>query len=132
VYYKANAKCPIFNELKIIVRKTFGMADVIRQSLEIGADKIQLAFIFGSVARAADDRKSDVDVMVIGAISFGDVVSLLTPAEEDLGREVNAVVYPISEFKQKVNIDHNFVKTVLEGDKIFLIGDESELTRLVE
>jgi len=131
VYYKANVKCPIFNELKIIVRKTFGMADVIRHSLEMETDKIQLAFIFGSVARAADDRKSDVDVMVIGAISFGDVVSLLTPAEEELGREVNAVVYPISEFTQKVNTDHTFVKTVLEGDKIFLIGDESELTRLV-
>jgi len=132
VYYKANVKCPIFNELKIIVRKTFGMADVIRHSLEMETDKIQLAFIFGSVARAADDRKSDVDVMVIGAISFGDVVSLLTPAEEELGREVNAVVYPLSEFKQKINADHNFVKTVLEGDKIFLIGDQSELTRLVE
>ena len=57
VYYKANVKCPIFNELKIIVRKTFGMADVIRYSLEMETDKIQLAFIFGSVARAADDKK---------------------------------------------------------------------------
>ena len=101
VYYKANVKCPIFNELKSIVRKTFGVADVIRQSLEMEAGKIQLAFIFGSVARIADDRKSDIDVMVVGAISFGDVVSFLTPAEEKLGREVNAVVYPLSEFKQK-------------------------------
>jgi predicted nucleotidyltransferase len=132
VYYKANVKCPIFNELKSIVRKTFGIADVIRQSLEMEADKIQIAFIFGSVARITDDRKSDIDVMVVGAISFGDVVSLLTSAEEKLGREVSAVVYPLSEFQQKVKKDHHFVKTVLEGDKIFLIGDESELTRLVE
>jgi predicted nucleotidyltransferase len=131
VYYQANAQCPIFAELKSIVRKTFGVADVIRQSLEPVADKIQLAFIFGSVARSVDDRKSDIDVMLVGEISFGDVVSLLSPAEEKLGRELNAVVYPIAEFKKKVKEDHYFVKTVLEGEKIFLIGDEVELNRLV-
>jgi len=54
------------------------------------------------------------------AISF-------SPTEEKLGREVNVVVYPIAEFKQKVKEDHYFVKTVLEGEKIFLIGDEGEL-----
>ena len=132
VYYRANEKCPIFNELKSIVRKTFGVADVIRQSLETVADKIRIAFIFGSVARSADDRKSDMDVMVVGAISFGDIVTLLSPAEEKLGREVNAVVYPIAEFKKKVKEDHHFVKTVLEDEKIFVIGDEGELRRLAE
>ncbi len=132
VYYRANEKCPIFNELKSIVRKTFGVADVIRQSLETVADKIRIAFIFGSVARSADDRKSDMDVMVVGAISFGDIVTLLSPAEEKLGREVTPVVYPVAEFKQKVKEDHYFVKTVLEGEKIFLIGDEGELRRLAE
>ena len=132
VYYRANEKCPIFNELKSIVRKTFGVADVIRQSLSTVADKIRVAFIFGSNARSADDRKSDIDVMVVGAISFGDTVNLLSTAEEKLGREVNAVVYPISEFKQKVREDHHFVKTVLEGEKIFLIGDESELQTLIK
>lgn len=132
VYYQANSQCPIYDELKSVVRKTFGVADVIRQSLESAADKIQLAFIFGSVARSADDRKSDIDVMVVGRISFGDVVSLLSPAEEKLGRELNAVVYPIAEFKKKVKEDHYFVKTVLEGEKIFVIGDEGELSGLAK
>jgi predicted nucleotidyltransferase len=132
VYYRANARCPIFNELKSIVRKTFGVADVIRRSLAPKADKVRVAFIFGSVARNDDDRKSDIDVMVVGSISFGDVVSLLSPAEEKLGREVNAVVYPTAEFKKKVKEDHHFVSTVLENEKVFLIGDEGELRRLAE
>jgi predicted nucleotidyltransferase len=132
VYYQANEKCPIFNELKSIVRKTFGLADVLRQSLTPKADEVRLAFIFGSVARSADDRRSDIDVIVVGKISFGDVVSLLSPAEEILGREVNAVVYPVAEFRKKVREDHHFVKTVLEGEKIFLIGDEKELRRMVK
>jgi predicted nucleotidyltransferase len=132
VYYHANEKCPIFEELKSIVRKTFGVADVIRQSLASSARKIRTAFIFGSVARSADDRRSDIDLMVVGRISFGDVVSLLGPAEEKLAREINPVVYPIAEFKKRVKEDHHFVKTVLEGDKIFVIGDEDELRKLAE
>jgi predicted nucleotidyltransferase len=132
VYYRANTQCPIFDELKSIVRKTFGVADVIRQSLAASADKIRIAFIFGSVARSADDRRSDIDLMVVGRISFGDVVSLLGPAEEKLAREINPVVYPIAEFKKKVKDDHYFVRTVLEGEKIFVIGDDHELGRLAE
>ena len=132
VYYRANDRCPIYNELKSIVRKTFGVADVIRQSLASSARKIRVAFIFGSVARSADDRRSDIDLMVVGRISFGDVVSLLDPAEKKLAREINPVVYPIAEFKKKVKDDHYFVKTVLEDEKIFVIGDEDELRRLAE
>jgi predicted nucleotidyltransferase len=132
VYYHANEKCPIFNELKSIVRKTFGVADVIRQSLASSARKIRVAFIFGSVARSADDRRSDIDLMVVGRISFGDVVSFLGPAEEKLAREINPVVYPIAEYKRKVREDHYFVKTVLEEEKIFVIGDGDELRRLAK
>jgi DNA-binding transcriptional ArsR family regulator len=132
VYYRANARCPIFDELKSIVRKTFGVADVIRQSLATNADKIRVAFILGSVSRSTDDRRSDIDLMVVGKISFGDVVSLLTPAEQKLAREVNLVVYPVAEFKKKVKEDHHFVKTVLEDEKIFVIGDEDELRKLAE
>jgi len=132
VYYRANARCPIFDELKSIVRKTFGVGDVIRQSLATKADKIRVAFIFGSMARSTDDRRSDIDLMVVGRISFGDVVSLLGPAEEKLAREINPVVYPIAEFKKKVKEDHHFVKTVLEDEKIFVVGDENELRKLAE
>jgi predicted nucleotidyltransferase len=132
VYYRANERCPIFDELKNIVRKTFGVSDVIKQSLSSKAKKIRLAFIFGSVARSSDDRKSDIDVMVVGNISFGEIVDLLSSAEEQLAREINAVVYPVAEFKQKVESDHHFVKNVLAEEKIYLIGDDSELNRLVE
>ena len=129
-YYQANRESPVFNELHGLIVKTVGVADVLRTALTPAIGRINVAFIFGSIARSADDRKSDIDVMVVGAISFGDIVNLLSTAEEKLRREVNAVVYPISEFKQKVRHDHHFVKTVLEGEKIFLIGDEGELRRL--
>ena len=132
VYYRANEKCPIFNELKSLVRKTFGVTEVIRQSLKPVTPKIKLAFIFGSIAAGTEKKSSDIDVMVVGTVSFGDTVALLSTAQEKLGREVNAVVYPVAEFKKKIREDHYFVKTVIKGEKIFIIGDESELNRLAE
>lgn len=132
VYYRANERCPIFNELKNIVRKTFGVADVIRQSLGPVADKIRVAFIFGSIAAGTETGTSDIDVMVIGEITFDEVVSSISQAEETIQREINSVVYPMAEFRQKTHSNHHFLKTVLEGDKIFLIGDEGELARLVK
>lgn len=132
VYYRANEKCPIFDDLKSIVRKTFGIADVIRQSLETIADKIQVAFIFGSIASGTEQRTSDIDVMVIGKATFDEVVSAMSQAEEKIHREINSVVYPVTEFKRKIKSNHHFLKTVLEGEKIFLIGDDSDLARLVK
>lgn len=131
IYYRANSNSSIFNELKSIVRKTFGVAHVIRESLAGMANKIKVAFIFGSVARNEDEQRSDIDIMAIGELTFTEVVSLLSPAEKTLAREINAVVYPVSEFKKKVKEDHHFVKTVLEGNKIFIVGDEDELAGLV-
>jgi predicted nucleotidyltransferase len=69
-------------------------------------------------------------LMIIGKISFGDVVSLLSPAEEELGREVNPVVYSVAEFKKNVTEDHYFVKNVLKEEKIFVAGDEEQLQKL--
>ncbi len=130
-YYQANRQSPLFNELHGLIVKTAGVVDVLRSVLAPAMERIKVAFVFGSIASGNERRRSDIDVMVVGRISFGDVVSLFSPAEEKLGREVNPVVYPVAEFKQKVKEDHHFVKTVLEDEKIFLIGDESELTKLV-
>ncbi len=131
-YYQANRKSPVYNELHGLIVKTTGVADVLRSALAPSAGRIKVAFIFGSIAIGNEDKASDIDVMVVGDISFGDVVSLISSAEEKLGREINSVVYPIAEFTQKVRTDHHFVKTVIEGEKMFLIGDDGELARLVK
>jgi predicted nucleotidyltransferase len=132
VHYQANSKSPIFNELKSIVRKTFGVADVIREALSPFSNDIKAAFIFGSIARSSDDRKSDIDVMIIGDITFDDAVSSVMKAQELLKREVNPVVYPVEEFKKRLKEKQGFVMEVMRGEKIFVIGDEDELARLAE
>ena len=74
-FFKANPDCPVYRELRDIVFKTFGVADLLREALAPLADKIKAAFIYGSMAGDEFSQGSDVDVMVIGDISFADVVS---------------------------------------------------------
>ena len=93
VYYQANRKNPIFAELKSILAKTSGMRDVLNEGLAPLADRVKLAFVYGSVARGEETESSDVDLMVVGEASFAEVVSTLSGIESKLGREVNPTVY---------------------------------------
>jgi predicted nucleotidyltransferase len=130
-YYQANRESPFFDELHGLMVKTVGLADVLRSALAPIAARIKVAFVFGSMASGGEQRTSDVDMMVIGDVTFNEVVSSLSPAEETIHREVNPVVYPVAEFRQKTQRNHHFLRTVLEGEKIFLIGDDGELAGLV-
>jgi len=129
VYYQANPECPLFEELKSLVVKTAGVADALRDALAPLAGQINVAFIYGSVARFKQRSGSDVDLMVIGDVSFGDVVSALGAAQELLHREINPTVYSPAEFRSKLKARHHFLSSVLRNEKVFVIGDEHELAR---
>jgi predicted nucleotidyltransferase len=130
VYYQANPRCPIFQELRKLVIKTIGVGDVLRASLVPLADRINVALIYGSLSRSEERKESDVDLVVVGKATFGEIVSALHGAQETIGREVNPTVYPPAEFRSKVKAVNHFLRTVLKGPKVFLIGDERELARL--
>lgn len=130
-YYQANRQSPLFNELHGLMLKTVGVADIIKKALEPRMADIKLAFIFGSVAKRAENRFSDIDLLVVGDITFGEVVDLISTAEGTLNRELNPVVYTLSEFNKRLSENHYFISDILSGDKIFVVGDENELQSLV-
>jgi predicted nucleotidyltransferase len=132
VYFQANPECPIYPELRGLIVKTAGVADALRVALAPLGGGIRAAFIYGSVARGTERRASDVDVMVIGEVSFAQTAEALARAQEAIGREVNPSVYPPAEFRAKLAARHHFLRSVLKGEKIFLIGDERELARLAK
>jgi hypothetical protein len=132
VYFRANPDSPLFAELRGIVVKTFGVADVLRGALAPLAPRIRAAFVYGSIARGDARAESDVDVMVVGQVRFEQVVERLQPAEGRLGRSVNPTVYPPVEFREKVAAGTPFLATVLQEPKIFLMGGEGELRDLAE
>jgi predicted nucleotidyltransferase len=126
--YSANQQSPVFAEIKNLVAKTVGMHDVLYEALDPLGKKINLAFVYGSVARSGEAEHSDVDLMVVGKIDFSAVVSKLAVAQRTLNREINPTVYSVKEFRGKVR--GNFLKNVLAEKKLFIIGDENVLREL--
>ncbi len=132
VNFQANPECPIAGEIKSIVLKTAGVADVLGTALAPLSDRISLAFVYGSAARGQQRAHSDIDVMVVGSVTFGEVVTALADAQTRLCREVNPTVYPADEFLAKIKAGHHFITGVLKRQTTFLIGDDRELKRLAK
>jgi uncharacterized protein len=132
VYYQANTQSPIFAELKSVMVKTTGVANVLREALKPFQGHVETAFIYGSFAKGTENADSDVDVLVIGDLPFSELVDAFAPAQEVIGREVNPSVFPLDEFISKVLARNHFVNSVITEQKIFLIGDGDVFERLVE
>ena len=129
VYYRAHPRCPIFEELKGIAVKTFGVADVLRAMLEPHRASVRLAFVYGSVASGAQTGASDVDLMIVGRIDTAAMARGLLEAERRLGRPVNPTVYGEAEFRKALAARQPFLDAVLSRPTLFVIGDRNELER---
>lgn len=123
--YQANRETPIFAELQGIVRKTAGLADVLREALAPLANRIEQAFVYGSIARGEPGPRSDVDLMVVGNVTFAEVVDTVYPLQERLGREVNPIVLKAKEFRARAE-DPGFIARVMSGPRIMLFGESDD------
>lgn len=123
VYYRANADCPFYSELKGLLTKTVGLVEVLGDALAPLAGDIEWAFVYGSMARHEERLDSDVDLMLIGKLRLSDAATPLKLAEEELGRPVNPSVYSKAEFAKKLRSGHHFAQTVMRDEKIFVLGD---------
>lgn len=127
VFYRADVTCSVLAELTGLMRKTAGMIDILRDALLPLADQAIGAFVYGSMASGDTHVHSDVDVMVVGKLSFADAVLALQPAQEALHREVNPTVLSIEEFRQRRKQRDSFVARVWKEPKLWLIGEPDEL-----
>jgi len=124
VHYRANAAHPVHAELAQLLRKTAGLVDVLREALEPLSAKVQLAFVYGSMASGTETAGSDADLMVLGQASFADLARALAPAQAALQRDVNPTVMTRREFADKLAQGDGFARSVMRGDKLWLKGDD--------
>ena len=122
VYYQANVKCPIFAELKGLIVKTAGLADVLREALAPIADQIASAFVYGSMANGEAISASDIDLLVVGNIDEMALHGTLSQAEKRLGRPVNYTLMSQREFDKRRSQKGGFLDRVLSGQKIMIMG----------
>jgi predicted nucleotidyltransferase len=132
VRYQADRSCPIYEELAGIFRKTAGLADVLRDLLKPLKKKIDLGFVFGSVAQGKARPGSDIDLLVVGSVPFASVVEACHAGTQRLGREVNPVVMTKTALLAKHRQSDRFISRVAKEPKIFVIGDASEFAKFTE
>ena len=118
VFYRANRNHPVFPELRALVAKTVGAIQVLSSALAPLADRISLAFIYGSVARQEEKAESDIDMLIVGKVTLEDMLTQLGDVDPSLGRAVNPTVYSVAEFKTKLASGNHFLNSVVRGDKV--------------
>ena len=120
----ANRQSPLFKELSDLTRKVMGAAALLTEALLPIEQKIEVAFLYGSVAKQSDHAESDIDIMIIGSdLRLGDVLEHLLPAEQMLCRKVNPACYTVDEFKKRLSDSDSFVNKVLSQHIIQLFGN---------
>lgn len=127
VRYRADKACPIYAELRGILKKTAGVVDVLREALAPLSSDISAAFVYGSVASGAERRASDIDVMVVGRVTFEQVTAALHGTFDVLRREVNASVYSEAEFHQRSREKGQFLARVIKEPVLMILGNEHDL-----
>lgn len=130
VYYKINKRCPIVEDLKNILFKSVGIAQVLKNNLQ--EKGIRFAFIYGSYARGEESLSSDIDLMVIGGLSSRELSTILSKPKRELIREINYTVFGPNEFLERVRKKDHFLNSVLKGKKIFIVGEENELKSFIK
>lgn len=126
VRYSANRGHPIYPELAGILRKSVGLADVLIEALAPLADRIEAAFVFGSMARGTESADSDIDLLIVGAVEFGSVVDALQAAQQLLARDINPKVYSLREWRSMLRSGDSFAAEVMARPRILLIGSDDE------
>ena len=130
VFYQADAASPVFQEIRSLVAKTVGIIKVLQSALAPLGSRVQVAFVFGSVARREETARSDIDLMIVGDTTFDEVLNAISPAQTTLAREINPSIYSPAEFKAKLKKGNHFLTSIVKSEKMFVIGTEDELRSL--
>ncbi len=127
-HYQANPDSPVFAELRGLVIKTIGLTDPLKAALEPFRERIQAAFVYGSIAKGSDTARSDIDLMVISDdLAYSDLYDSFQDAEATLGRPIHVSLATEAEWQRKLAEGNPFVSKVRAQPRISLIGSVDDL-----
>jgi len=130
VLFQANPQCPIFDELKSFITKTAGVVDVLRAALDPLAGRLSMALLYGSVARGGAGAESDIDLLVVGEVSFEEVVENVVRAQDSLRREISPLVMSLEEYRSRLSKGDHLLDAILKSPYMPVIGEPNEPCRV--
>ena len=124
-HYQANPASPLYQELCGIATKTVGLVEPLRQALQPLSNRIDAAFVFGSIAKRRDTATSDIDLFIVSeSLAYADVFAALEPVSDRLGRTVNPTVYSRKDLLRRIKQGSAFATRVTSQPKLWVIGTE--------
>ena len=127
IYFKANTESPVFPELKGLVEKTAGIVPELQAAIAKFGGRIELALLYGSIARGKEHAGSDIDLMVVGTLQQIDLLPALRKLENRFRRDVNVTLFSPGEFHRKLASADHFLSSVMNAKTIPLKGSLNEL-----
>lgn len=120
-YFEVVREFPFFAELKKIIYSTIGLGDYLRDKLK-DSKLVEIAFIYGSVARNEERGSSDIDLFVVGRIEEEELQRLISDIERGIGREINYTLMTREEFAKRSKSGEPFIKRIKQEEKLALKG----------
>jgi predicted nucleotidyltransferase len=121
-YFEVIKEFPLYPELKKIIYSTVALGDYLRNRLK-DSESIELAFIYGSVARNEEVAKSDIDLFIVGKIEEEELHGLVSDIEKGIGREVNYTLMTKKEFNERKGRGEPFLKRIMGERKLVVKGN---------
>lgn len=121
---------PVYGELRSLISKCSGAAFVLRDALAVIEQDISVAFIYGSVAEGVERADSDIDLFVVGTAGYSVVTEHARKVENRLGRPVHVLYFDERSAADRKSIRKSSMKRILQGPKVFVIGDEARVAQL--
>ena len=132
VYYQAKRAHPAFYDLQQAFLKTDALADSLQQALESISNQLELAFVFGSLAKGNATAESDIDLFLLGKISLKEVSAAMAEVTDNLKREFNPVIKTQSNYRERLREENRFALELMDTPKIWLKGTQDEFRAMAE
>lgn len=129
-FFKLNKEYALYSELKSIFFKTIGAQGQLKNALN-RIKNIKISFIFGSFAKKNEDSFSDIDLMIIGNPDENLLIEKTSKIEKNITREINYRIFSPFDIKRGLKAGEVFLEEVFGGKKIFLIGNQDELEKII-
>lgn len=105
VYYNANIRHPLYNDIHNVVKKYLGI-DVLIDNVLSKLGQVNEAYIIGDYAKGVDS--GIIDVVIIGSIDYNYLIQLTQKAEKIINRKIRTLILSPAEKKDyelKLDLD---------------------------
>ena len=126
LYYMLNSAYDFYPELLTLVAKTTGLGKEIKKNRKKLGD-IEFVMFSGAFAKYGKRSHTDVDILIVGDVVIPELTDLVKKEEEKRGSEINYTVISRDEFTFRKERRDPFLKEILSGSRVMIIGNEDEM-----